>query len=279
MSDDVPDPLRHHLYALVTRLRDTDGMLAMFDFDGSLAPIEEHPDDVRLPPATRVVIEALRDSPSVQVGIVSGRGLDDLKERVDIDGIAYAGNHGLEISTGGERHTHPVAEDAADDIARLSSSLDEKLSDVEGAFVEDKGVTASVHYRLASGERVPEIRETVRASVGDVADVHVTTGKQVIELRPDVEWHKGRAIRWLYERRVPNDETWLPLYVGDDRTDEDAFHVLPDTGLGVKVGHEPPTMASYRVADPAAVRTTLAWLAEYGIEFLRSEPPVSTAST
>ncbi|WP_231184813.1 trehalose-phosphatase [Haladaptatus sp. DYF46] len=279
MSDDVPDPLRHHLYALVTRLRDTDGMLAMFDFDGSLAPIEEHPDDVRLPPATREVIEALRDSEGVQVGIVSGRGLDDLRERVDIDGISYAGNHGLEISTDGERHTHPVAEDAADDIGRLTSSLDGKLADVEGAFVEDKGVTASVHYRLASEERVPEVREAVRDTVEDTADVRVTTGKQVIELRPDVEWHKGRAIRWLYDRCVPDDETWLPLYIGDDRTDEDAFHVLPETGLGVKVGHEPPTMASYRVADPAAVRKTLMWLAEYGVEFLHTEPTVNTAST
>jgi trehalose 6-phosphate phosphatase len=278
MSDDVPDPLRHHLYALVTRLRDTDGMLAMFDFDGSLAPIADHPDDVLLPPATRNVIETLRDSEGVEVGIVSGRGLNDLRERVDIDGISYAGNHGLEMCTDGERHTHPDAEDAVDDIARLTSLLDEKLAGVEGAFVEDKGVTASIHYRLASEKRVPEVREAVRDAVED-DDVRVTTGKKVIELRPDVEWHKGRAIRWLYDRRVPDDETWLPLYVGDDRTDEDAFHVLPDTGLGVKVGHEPPTVASYRVADPAAVRKTLTWLAEYGVEFLHSEPTMNTAST
>ncbi|WP_423743251.1 trehalose-phosphatase (plasmid) [Haladaptatus sp. SPP-AMP-3] len=278
MNEDVPDPLHHHLYALVRRLRDTDGMLAMFDFDGSLAPIEDHPDDVQLPPATRTVIEDLRDSPDVQVGIVSGRGLDDLRERVDVDGIAYAGNHGLEIGTSDERHTHPVAEDATDEIGRLSATLDSKLTPIDGAFVEDKGVTASIHYRLAADDRVPDVREAVRDVVADVEDVRVTTGKQVIELRPDVDWHKGRAIRWLYERRVPDDETWLPLYVGDDRTDEDAFHVLPDMGLGVKVGHEPPTMASYRVADPAAVQKTLSWLAEYGVEFLQSEPAMNRTS-
>ncbi|MCO8246784.1 MULTISPECIES: trehalose-phosphatase [unclassified Haladaptatus] len=278
MNDDVPEPLRHHLYALVTRLRDADGMLAMFDFDGSLAPIEDHPDEVMLPPATRVVIEALRDTPDVEVGIVSGRGLDDLRERVDVDGIAYAGNHGLELFSDGDRHTHSVAEDAADDIARLCSTLESRLDTVDGAFVEDKGVTASIHYRLADDDRVPEVRDFVRDAVRGVEDVRVTTGKQVIELRPDVEWHKGRAIRWLYGRRVPNAETWLPLYVGDDRTDEDAFDVLPESGLGVKVGHEPPTVASYRVADPAAVRTTLAWLAEYGVEFLESPPTTSTAS-
>lgn len=278
MSDDVPEPLRHHLYALVTRLRDADGMLAMFDFDGSLAPIEDHPDEVTLPPATRVVIEALRDSSDVQVGIVSGRGLDDLKERVDVDGIAYAGNHGLELYSDGERRTHPVADDAKADIGRICADLDSQLATVDGAFVENKGVTASIHYRLATDERVPEIREMVNDAVEDGDDLQVTEGKQVIELRPDVDWHKGRAIRWLYNRHVPDDETWLPLYIGDDRTDEDAFQVLPDSGLGVKVGRDPPTVASYRVADPAAVRTTLAWLAEYGVEFLRSEPAENAAS-
>ncbi len=278
MSDDVPEPLRHHLYALVTRLRDADGMLAMFDFDGSLAPIEDRPDEVTLPPATRAVIEALRDTPDVEVGIVSGRGLDDLRERVDVDGVAYAGNHGLELFSDGERQTHSVAKEAADDIGRLCSTLESRLANADGVLVEDKDVTASIHYRLVDDDWVPVIREVVRDVVRDVEDVRVTRGKQVIELRPDVEWHKGRAIRWLYNRRVPDEETWVPLYVGDDRTDEDAFDVLPESGLGVKVGHEPPTVASYRVADPAAVRTTLVWLAEYGVEFLQSEPAMSTAS-
>ncbi|WP_266074996.1 trehalose-phosphatase [Haladaptatus caseinilyticus] len=269
MTNDVPEPLRKNLHALVTRLDKADGLLAMFDFDGSLAPIEDHPDDVELPRTTQTALEALRDNEDVQVGIVSGRGLADLRERVGIDGIAYAGNHGLELQTEDGRETHPIADDARVEIAALCDELESNLVDVEGAFVENKGVTASIHYRLVDNEHVPAVRQAVRDAVRGLNDVRVTSGKQVLELRPDVDWHKGRAIRWLYDHHVPDDETWLPLYVGDDRTDEDAFDTLPDSGLAVKVGHHPPTVARYRVADPSSVQTIIAWLAEYGVKFLR----------
>lgn len=271
-STETPTPLDEHLYALVNRLLKADGMLAMFDFDGSLAPIEDRPDEVALPPATRTALEDLRDARDVRVGIVSGRGRADLRDRVDIDGISYAGNHGLELHAGDERRTHPAAADARDDIKALSDELKSRLSAVDGAFVEDKGVTASVHFRLTSDDQIPTVEQAVREVVRKSDDVRVTSGKRVLELRPDVDWHKGRAIRWLYDHHVPDDETWLPLYVGDDRTDEDAFDVLPESGLALKVGHEPPTIAGYRVADPTAVRSTIEWLAEYGIAFLQTEP-------
>ncbi|WP_458190385.1 trehalose-phosphatase [Haladaptatus sp. NG-WS-4] len=271
MTNELPDPLDEHLYALVKRLLDADGMLAMFDFDGSLAPIEDHPDEVTLPLATRTALQNLRDARNVQVGIVSGRGLEDLRTRVGIDGVAYAGNHGLELDAGDERLVHPVAEDARDDIRSLCDDLETRLATVEGAFVENKGVSASIHYRLVSDDRVSAVERAVREVAHEPDDVRLTSGKQVFELRPDVDWHKGRAIRWLYDRYVPDEQTWVPLYVGDDVTDEDAFDVLPESGLGVKVGSVPPTVAGYRVSDPTAVRSTVEWLAEYGVEFLQTD--------
>ncbi|GAA0247872.1 trehalose-phosphatase [Haladaptatus pallidirubidus] len=269
MTDQVPESLRTNLYVLVNRLRDTDGLLAMFDFDGSLAPIENRPEDVELPPATRTALEELRGTEDVEVGVVSGRGLNDLRERVGIDGITYAGNHGLELYTDDERKVHPVAKDSEDEITSLSDELESELADVDGAFVENKGVTASVHYRLVEdAEGISAVQKAVENAVRESDDIRVTSGKQVLELRPDVEWHKGRAIRWLYDHHVPNDETWLPLYVGDDRTDEDAFETLPKSGLGVKVGRQPPTVAGYHVTNPSSVQTVLAWLVEYGVGFL-----------
>ncbi len=271
MTDERPEPLRRNLYALVERLRDADGLLAAFDFDGSLAPIEDRPEEVALPPETRAMLETLRDRPNVEVGIVSGRGLDDLRQRVGIDGVAYAGNHGLELYADGGKTVHPTAEDARDGIRNLRDDIESRLAAIDGAFVEDKGVTASVHYRLVDDDRVPAVEQAVFDAVEDTDDVRVTSGKQVLELRPDVDWHKGRAIRWLYDHRVPTDETWCPIYVGDDRTDEDAFEELSEPGLAIKVGQQPPTVARYRVADPAAVRAIVAWLAEYGVEFLGTE--------
>ena len=136
MTTEVPEPLRTNLYVLVNRLRDTDGLLALFDFDGSLAPIEQRPEDVELPPATRTELEALRGMENVEVGIVSGRGLDDLRERVGIDGVSYAGNHGLELYIDDERNVHPVAEDSKKQIAALCDELEDELAPVDGAFVE-----------------------------------------------------------------------------------------------------------------------------------------------
>ncbi|WP_433625475.1 trehalose-phosphatase [Halomicrococcus sp. NG-SE-24] len=272
---DATNPLGEHLYALVDRLREADGLLVLLDFDGSLAPIVEDPDAAALPDETREAVVDLRDAPNVQVGIVSGRQLADLRERVDVDGVAYAGNHGLELWADGEEQVNPTARELREDVDAVVETVESELADVDGAFVEDKGVTATVHYRRASEDAVPDVKDAVREAAVDVDDVRVTAGKSILELRPDVDWDKGRATDWLSDRFVPDDEEWLSLYLGDDRTDEDAFDVLTDAdspGMGIKVGHEPPTVAEYRVDGPVAVHATLRWLVDYGLSFLDAEP-------
>ncbi|WP_440007883.1 trehalose-phosphatase [Halomicrococcus sp. SG-WS-1] len=272
---DAPNPLGEHLYALVDRLCEADGLLVLLDFDGSLAPIVEDPDAAALPEETREAVVDLRDAPNVQVGIVSGRELADLRERVDVDGVAYAGNHGLELWADGEEQVNPTARELREDVDAVVETVESELADVDGAFVEEKGVTATVHYRRASEDAVPDVKDAVREAAADVDDVRVTAGKSILELRPDVDWDKGRATDWLSDRFVPDDEEWLSLYLGDDRTDEDAFDVLADAdspGVGIKVGHEPPTVAEYRVDDHVGVHATLRWLVDYGLSFLDADP-------
>ena len=285
---DPPPLLRENLHALVEGLVAADGLFVLLDFDGTLAAIEPRPDDASMPDSTREAVERLVDAPNVAVAVVSGRALDDVRERVEIQdgdsareraGIAYAGNHGLEMYANGERIVNPVARRTQGTIAHLCDELTERLVGIPGAFVERKGVTATVHTRLVADDAKPHVSTIVESLAATYDDVRLTTGKDVLELRPDVAWDKGEAVRWLAEEVIPDDEEWFPVYLGDDTTDEAAFAALADRerGFGVKVGHHPPTAAPYRVSDPEAVRETLSWLATYGIEFIDADPTPSSA--
>jgi len=274
-----PPAIREHLYALVERLVDSDGLLVALDFDGTLADIEQRPDAATLPESTREVVASLAELPDAAVAVVSGRELADVRERVAVPSAAYAGNHGLEIHAD-EYVVHPTAEAAEGTIEEACELVAAELADVEGVIVENKGVTATVHYRLVDDEAVPVVREAVESLAAARGDLRLTTGKGVLELRPAVEWDKGEAVRRLRDELVPDGEEWLAVYVGDDTTDEAAFAVLADDGVAIKVGDDPTTDAAYRVADPEAVRTVLSWLATHGVEFLRrapSEVPIGTA--
>lgn len=278
-DSDVPPPLREHLYVVVEELTDHDGLLVALDFDGTLAAIENRPDEAKIPDATREAVQELADRPNVEVAVVSGRELEDVRERVGIEDLSYAGNHGLEIHTD-EYTVHPEAREAEEALSTAVERLRDELAQVDGAIVEDKSVTATVHHRLVDDDRVPVVENAVESFVATRENVRLTTGKDVLELRPEVEWDKGEAVRQLHDELVPDDEEWLPMYVGDDTTDEAAFAVLDEHGLAVKVGETADTGAPYRVADPEAVRATLDWLASYGVTFLDAdhhEVPVGSA--
>jgi trehalose 6-phosphate phosphatase len=276
---EIPVPLRDNLHAIVEELVAHEGLLVALDFDGTLAAIERRPDEAAIPDPTREAVAALADRPNVEVAVVSGRELADVRERVGLPDLSYAGNHGLEIHAS-EYEVHSTARDAREDIAALCDLLGDQLADVDGVIVENKGVTATVHHRLVDDEEVPVVENAVETLVATRDDVRLTTGKDVLELRPAVEWDKGEAVRELYDELVPDDERWLPVYVGDDTTDEAAFSLLDERGLGVKVGDDPATEAPYRVADPESVRAVLTWLSDYGVGFLdadRRGVPVGTA--
>ncbi|WP_276299959.1 trehalose-phosphatase [Halorussus lipolyticus] len=280
LERELPARLRNNLYAVVEELVDHEGLLVALDFDGTLAAIERRPDEAAIPDPTREAVAALAAEENVEVAVVSGRELADVRERVGLnEAISYAGNHGLEIHAS-EYEVHPEAKAGERDIDIICDLLADQLAGIEGVIVENKGVTATVHTRLVADEEVPTVENAVETLVATRDDVRLTTGKNVLELRPAVEWDKGEAVRELYGELVPDDERWLPMYVGDDTTDEAAFSVLDDRGLGVKVGEDPGTGAPYRVADPESVRTVLTWLSDYGIEFLvadHHDVPVGTA--
>lgn len=236
----------------------TSHLLLLLDFDGTLAAIAERPWLVRLPAATRATLEVLARRGDCTVGIISGRALADVRERVGIDGLIYAGNHGLEIDGGGLRFDEVTAVDHRGDIARAVDVLAARLGHIDGVLVEPKGLTASIHYRLVEPADRDEVEQVVRATIlREHTDLVVTAGKMVWEVRPRVGWNKGTAVRWIRERLGLGRA--LTFYLGDDRADEDAF-----AGIGrfvtARVGAPRPTRAGYAVADPEEVAEFLLWL-------------------
>lgn len=241
-------------------------LVLLLDFDGTLAPIVARPELAELSGETRRSVERLRARGDVHLAVVSGRAMADVRGRVSIEGITYAGNHGMEIDAPGVTRVHPQAAAARPHLERAARSLQPLLAGFAGTWLEDKGLTLSLHYRALGDEHVPALTEAVLERVSLISDLRITHGKKVLEVRPRVDWHKGRAVLFLLEQFHPPPGTPV-LYFGDDTTDEDAFVALRDTYAGAGEGilvADPPVLASAArsyLRSPAEVGEQLAALA------------------
>ena len=254
-ADDRPR-VGDRLDALEERVSEADELLVCLDFDGTLAPIVERPEDAEILPGNAAVLEELYGRDDVEVAVVSGRSLEDVRARAEVDDLAYAGNHGLELCAESEATVHPAAARHRPTVEAVAEDVAEDVGDIDGVIVERKDVTATVHYRLAADEDVPAVERTVEERVEGKKGIELTDGKQILEIRPAVEWDKGRAVEWLAETLADDP---LVVYVGDDTTDEAAFEVLV-RGISIVVGDPGDSAADYRVADPEGVGRLLDWL-------------------
>jgi trehalose 6-phosphate phosphatase len=228
------------------------------DYDGTLAPIVSDPDAATAPAATLELLHRL--APRLPIAIVSGRELADLRRRVPVPGVAFAGSHGLEIETADGRR-HDMGETFAGTAADAAAALMRVLADFPGVRLERKVRSVAVHVRGAPDAVKPLVRDRVAAVAAAHPRLRVHHGKEVLELQPDLAWDKGRAVLWLAGALdlIRPDVTLLA--VGDDRTDEDSFRAVADLGLGVLVADAArPTAASLRLTDPPDAARFLAWI-------------------
>jgi trehalose 6-phosphate phosphatase len=229
-----------------------------FDFDGTLSEIVDNPDSARLVDGAADALTSL--SAQCPVAILSGRDLADVRQRIGLPGIWYAGSHGFEL-TGPDGAHHQNAEAAASIpmLAEAAAELADQLDHIPGVVVEHKRFGVAVHYRNATRDRVGEVAAAVR-SAGQRTALRVTTGREVIELRPNVDWDKGKTLRWVldYIRDNEGPGPLVPIYLGDDITDEDAFDAIHDDGIAILVRHsddgDRATAATYALDDPDRVR-------------------------
>jgi trehalose-phosphatase len=254
--------LLDHLPEVAARLDGGGPILLGLDFDGTLAPLCTHPDAVVLADAVRETVARLAAVDRVTVMIVSGRGLPDVAGKVALADLIYAGNHGMEIEGPGLSFVEPTAEALVPSLESVTVALRQRLAELPGTFVEPKRLTTCIHYRNVPAELWDDVARIMRETEAAHSDHFIlTSGHQVWEIRPRVTWHKGEALRWAIEQ-LGGDVPPLVFFLGDDRTDEDAFASLPDA-VTVKIGHpESPTHAHYRLDNPDAVHTFLQWLVE-----------------
>lgn len=228
--------------------------LAVFlDFDGTLSPIVDRPDDARMTPSGGPALARL--AALCPVAIVSGRDLGDVRARAGVPSLWYAGSHGFEyISPDGELHEHEQAGQAVAALAEAERQLSARLQDIPGVIIESKRFALAAHYRMVADERATEVIEAVAEVGARYPVLRMTGGRKVAELRPNIDWDKGKALHWLLEQIAPDDGEVLPVYGGDDLTDEDALTAIGERGVGVVVRNyelgDRTTAAHVGVDDP-----------------------------
>src|SRR6476660_6426522 len=234
--------------------------LAVFlDYDGTLTPIVSHPEDAWLPDSMRQTLRLL--AARVPVALLSGRDLDDIRGRVLVDGVVYAGSHGFDIAgAGGLRRELGTAYLPVLDTAE--TELREALDEIPGSQLERKHFSVAAHYRNVNENDAFRVALAMDAVAARHRELRRMDGKKVHELLPDIDWNKGKAMLWLLETLGLEGPNALPIYIGDDRTDEDAFRALAHRGIGILVSEQSPsTAARYSLKNPAEVEEFLAALA------------------
>jgi trehalose 6-phosphate phosphatase len=247
----IPSALEH-----VQEITRSGDRLAIFlDYDGTLTPIVNHPGDAWLSESMRQTLGTL--AARVPVAILSGRDLNDVRGRVHVDGIVYAGSHGFDIAgPGGLRKELGAAYLSVLDASE--TELREALDEIVGTQLERKHFSVAAHYRNVNENDAFKAALAVDAVAARHRELRRIDGKKVYELLPDIDWDKGKAVLWLLETLDLVRGKVLPIYIGDDRTDEDAFRALQERGVGILVSKQSqPTAATYSLRDPHEVQQFL----------------------
>src|SRR6476661_9188587 len=208
--------------------RDGKRPAVFLDYDGTLTPIVSHPEDAWLSESMRQTLRSL--AARVPVAILSGRDLDDVRGRVLVDGIVYAGSHGFDIAgAGGLRRELGTAYLPV--LDKAETELREALDEIPGAQLERKHFSVAAHYRNVNENDAFRVALVMDGVAARHRELRRMDGKKVYELLPDIDWNKGKAALWLLETLLEGRNA-LPIYIGDDRTDEDAFRALDQRGIG-----------------------------------------------
>ena len=268
-----PQPIDDQRDRIRSRLAGASHLLCCLDFDGTLAPIVDDPDEAAPTAENEAAVATLAAAPSVTTAIVSGRALADVRQRLD-GPKTYAGNHGLELERGESVAIHPVARKRAANIERVCAALETALEHVPNIRIENKRLTGTVHVRSVP----PALRAVVEHQTAAVVDrfggdaLEISTGKRILEIGPSIPWGKGNAVGLIDADMPPRT---VPMYIGDDVTDESAFRTVEPKGIGIRVGGDEPSAASCRLDAPDDVATFLEWLGSVGVDALgqnRSRP-------
>ncbi|XP_065864355.1 trehalose-phosphate phosphatase B-like isoform X1 [Euphorbia lathyris] len=242
-------------------------IVVFLDYDGTLSPIVDDPDQAFMSPKMRSAVQQVASL--FPTAIVSGRSRDKVKAFVQLHNVTYAGSHGMDISTttpsfnGQENEViyFQPAKDFLPTIQEILKILEEKTKVIKGSLIEDNTFCISVHYRRVNPEEVDTLKEIVKSIMDAYPAFRISGGRKVIEIRPRIDWDKGRALQYLIQNLGFGDTNdFLPLYIGDDKTDEDAFEMITEIGQGYPIivsSIAKETKATYSLRDTNEVKDFL----------------------
>lgn len=242
-----------YLDKLSKTLRDKNTILFL-DYDGTLTPIAESPEKAVLSNEIRDLLEGLSKNPRCKISIISGRSLKNIKNLIGLRNIIYSGNHGLELEGPKVLFKNPIPPMYLTMLRKIKNELENKLSPIKGVLIEDKGLSLSVHYRLVNKDEIPSVQAIFYEVIITYlvkGKIKTKSGKMVLEVKPPVEWDKGKVVLWLLasQKFIKKSDKILPVYIGDDLTDEDAFKAIRNIGWTIYVGKPKKSYAEYYVKN------------------------------
>lgn len=252
------------LPSILSACRAAPSILLCCDFDGTLVPLRDNPRECFLAEKQRLNLQRLSLCKKLRVVIVSGRSMGDLKTLVAIPGIGLVGNHGLEMEVDGLCFDQPLPSAVTTLLQHYYANLPLRLKAFPGVWVEDKGLSLTIHYRQLVPSLLPEFKaviEKLRQELSSNDQLILRSGKQVFEIRPKNGWDKGSAISYIAKQFYSDNPDVLRLYFGDDQTDEDAYRAWPDAWT-ISVGNcDSSTLANFRLQSTNQVLTVIRYLA------------------
>ncbi len=242
-------------------------LFLFLDCDGTLAPIADTPDEAVIPQKTKSLLGLLSQKKNYSTAIISGRAMGEIKKIIGLKNIIYSGNHGFQIEGPGIKRELAVPRGYKKILQRIKVELKKNLSGVKGTFVEDKKLSLALHFRLAGKRHLPFIKDAFRKStILYLAKnkIKISSGKKILEIRPPVHWDKGKIVSWLLARQASmlKNNNILPIYIGDDLTDEDAFRELKGKGLAIFVGKPANSKADYYLNNTEEVTEFLRFIVD-----------------
>lgn len=262
----MADHLFDYINTIFNKIKKTDKVLLFLDYDGTLVSFKNRPQDVITPDKVKSVLNKLTQNQQFIIFIITGRMLHEIKKLLGIQGLSYAALHGLQIELSNEKSFFwEEAEKIRPLLEKLKETSLKGFKNEKGIYIEDKEFTLAFHYRLLTDEKIKDFVEKFEKIVkeNDVNNMlEMIHGAKVVEVRPQ-GWNKGKAVELILNNVVKTSNI-LPIYIGDDTTDEDAFRHIGNQGLTIWVTHNSKrtTTAQYWLKDPDEVIVFLQFLSK-----------------
>ena len=244
--------------AIIRKIKTARKVFLFLDFDGTLSPIVSSPYQAKISPKIKSILKNISSRPKFIVAVISGRMLDDIRKRVGIKNISYAGNHGLSIFIKEKkRYLKPNIKQYTILLKKLKIKLFSLKR--QGAVIEDKNVILAVHYRNVGKNELRLFRKKFKEIITPYlleGRLRLARGKKVVEIRPNIDFNKAEAVNF-FENKFHKTKNDITIYIGDDVTDEDVFRYLRRGGISIRVGKKKRSFAKYFLRNQSQVKALL----------------------